>query len=153
MPRTSIVAAAALIALTLPYREPALSRRDATTPADTTPPSRVVLQHALPRLDGAHLAITMVRVHYGPGESSPRHRHPCPVAGYVVQGALRSQVLGAAETTYVAGESFFEEADAVHLVSANASNAAPVTFLATFVCDPATPRTVPDSAVGPARRP
>lgn len=101
------------------------------------PPPRVrpVQAHALPRLNGAALKATMIEVNYGPGESSPIHTHPCPVLGYVVEGAVRMQVDGGPETVYRRGEGFYEPPNAVHGVSANASRTDPARFLATFVCD------------------
>src|SRR5580658_3077588 len=94
--------------------------------------ARVALSQALPNLDGAHLKATVVEVHYGPGESSAPHSHPCAVIGYVVEGALRTQVKGEPEATYTAGESFYEAPNGVHLVSANASQTEPATFIAYF---------------------
>jgi len=106
--------------------------------ARTNPDSakvRVVLAHQLPRLDGARLAATLVEVSYGPGGSSPPHSHPCPVVGYVIEGALRSQVGGGPDSVYTAGQSFYEPPNSAHVVSANASAEDPVRFLAFFTCD------------------
>src|SRR5258706_7731111 len=75
--------------------------------------ARVVSSHALPQLDGSHLKVTVVEVAYGPGGSSPPHSHPCPVIGYVVEGALRMQVKGEPEAIYKAGESFYEAPNGV----------------------------------------
>jgi quercetin dioxygenase-like cupin family protein len=61
----------------------------------------------------------------------------------VVEGALRAQVRGEPESTYQAGESFYEPPNGVHQVSANASQTEPVKFLAYFVCDHETPLSVP----------
>ena len=97
--------------------------------------SRVTFSHDLPRLNGDELSVTIVEVNYGPGESSTPHSHPFPVIGYVVEGALRTQVKGEPEALYKAGESFYEAANGVHLVSANASDKEPAKFLAYFVCD------------------
>lgn len=97
--------------------------------------SRMAFSHLLPPLDGAHLEATVVEVHYGPGESSPPHTHPCPVIGYVIEGSYRTQVKGEPEAIYKAGEGFYEAPGGVHLVSANASEAAPLKFLAYFACD------------------
>jgi len=105
-------------------------------------PSRVAFSYALPSLDGMHLKATIVEVTYGPGGSSPPHSHPCPVVGYVIEGALRTQVKGNAEAIYKAGQSFYEAPNGVHLISANASDKAPVKFLAYFVCDHDTPLSV-----------
>jgi quercetin dioxygenase-like cupin family protein len=77
----------------------------------------------------------VIEVTYGPGESSPPHRHPCPVIGYVIEGEYRSRSGTEPAVVYRAGQSFYEAPEAVHQVSANASTARPVRFLAYFVCD------------------
>src|ERR1039458_2695383 len=46
---------------------------------ETKERARVALSQALPKLNGDHLKATVVEVHYGPGESSPSHSHPCAV--------------------------------------------------------------------------
>jgi quercetin dioxygenase-like cupin family protein len=96
---------------------------------------RNVLSQALPAMDGRQLRVTVVDVTYGPGGSSRPHRHPCAVVGSVIAGTLRSRVQGEPEALYQAGESFYEAPNGVHLVSANASDRAPVRFLAYFICD------------------
>jgi len=101
-------------------------------------------------MDGDHLKATLVEVHYGPGESSAPHSHPCPVIGYVVAGTLRTQLRGEAEAVYTAGESFYEAANGVHAVSANASATEPAKFVAFFVCDHNAPLSVASGeAAGP----
>jgi quercetin dioxygenase-like cupin family protein len=75
------------------------------------------------------------------------------VVGYVIEGALRTQVKGQPDTVYRAGESFYEEPNGVHLISANASRERPVRFLAYFTCDADTPLSVAVPETGPARRP
>jgi quercetin dioxygenase-like cupin family protein len=97
--------------------------------------ARVAFAHALPQMHGDKLSVTLVEVDYGPGESSAAHSHPCPVIGYVVEGAYRTQVKGEAEVIYKAGETFYEPPNGVHAISANASDKEPVKFLAYFVCD------------------
>jgi quercetin dioxygenase-like cupin family protein len=103
--------------------------------AEKSERARIVLTEALPKMDGEHLKSTLVEVNYGPGESSAPHSHPCPVIGYVVAGRLRTQVRGEAEAAYRAGESFYEAANGVHAVSANASATEPAKLVAFFVCD------------------
>jgi quercetin dioxygenase-like cupin family protein len=105
--------------------------------------SRVAFSWDLPRLNGAKLAVTVVEVSYGPGESSMPHSHPCPVIGYVLEGSLRTQVKGNTETIYKAGESFYEAPNGVHLVTANASDKKPMKLLAFFVCDHNAPLSLP----------
>jgi quercetin dioxygenase-like cupin family protein len=103
--------------------------------SSSTERARVAFQQALPPLDGSKLRVTIVEVNYGPGESSRPHTHPCPVLGYVLEGAFRTQVAGEPEAVYHPGETFYEAPDGVHLVSANASTTSPAKFLAFFVCD------------------
>ena len=103
---------------------------------------RVAFSHVLPKMQGGQLKATVVEVSYGPGGSSAAHSHPCPVIGYVLEGALRTQVAGEPEAVYKAGESFYEAPNGVHAISANASATKPVKFLAYFVCDHDTPLTV-----------
>jgi quercetin dioxygenase-like cupin family protein len=112
------------------------------SPGKTAGHSHVAFSHALPQLDGSHLKVSVVVVVYGPGESSPPHSHPCAVIGHVVEGAYRTQVKGESEAIYRAGESFYEAANGVHLVSANANDKEPVKFIAYFVCDHDTPLSV-----------
>lgn len=97
--------------------------------------ARIVLAQILPPLDGTRLKATLVEVHYGPGEASPPHTHPCAVVGYVSQGSLRTQVKGEPEAIYHAGQSFYEAPNGVHLVSANASSTEPATLIAFLLCD------------------
>lgn len=94
-------------------------------------------------MDGNQLRATLVEVSYAPGGSSAPHSHLCPVVGYVVNGALRSQVKGEPEHIYKAGESFYEAANGLHQISANASATEPAKFVAFFICDHDTPLTVP----------
>lgn len=83
----------------------------------------------------AHDSVSLVEVTYPPGGSSKPHHHPCPVIAYVISGALRSRVGDGPDSTYTAGQTFYEPKGAEHRVSANASTERPVTFLAFFVCD------------------
>src|ERR1700731_3805385 len=105
------------------------------THPETKERARVARSQALPKLDGTHLKTTVVEVHYGPGESSPPHSHPCAVIGYVLEGALRTRVKGEPEAIYKAGETFYEAPNGVHAVSANASQTEPAKLIAYFVCD------------------
>ncbi len=97
--------------------------------------ARIVLSKELPTLDGKHLKAILVEVNYGPGEASPPHSHPCALLGYVVEGALRTQVKGEPEMTYRAGESFYEAPNGIHLISANASSTEPARLVAYLICD------------------
>ena len=96
---------------------------------------RVALRRPLPMMKGDRLNVTVLEVTYAPGAASSPHSHPCPVIGYVVSGAVRMQVKGEPEAAYKAGDSFFEPANGVHLISANASSTEPAKFIAYFLCD------------------
>lgn len=100
----------------------------------------------LPALDGQHLTATVLEVTHPPGGTSAAHRHPCPVIGYVLEGAVRMQVKGQEEKVYRAGDTFSESPGDIHAVSANVSQDQPARFLAFFVCDRDTPLTVPATA-------
>jgi quercetin dioxygenase-like cupin family protein len=108
--------------------------------------AKTVFTRALPALDGQHLTATLLEVTHAPGGSSKAHRHPCPVIGYVLEGAVRMQVAGQEEKVYRAGDTFFESPGDVHAVSANVSQDQPARFLAYFVCDRETPLTIPATA-------
>lgn len=116
--------------------------RSDTQRAASTERAHIVLTQALAKMDGEHLKATLVEVNYEPGESSEPHSHPCPVIGYVVAGSLRTQVRGENEAVYKAGESFYEAANGVHVVSANASQTEPARLIAYFVCDHDAPLSV-----------
>src|SRR5260370_7646005 len=79
--------------------------------------ARLAFFHVLPKLDGNHLQASVVEVHYGPGESSQPHSHPCAVIGYVIAGTLRTQVKGEPETIYKVAESFYKPPNGVHQLS------------------------------------
>lgn len=104
---------------------------------------RVVLARSLPAMKSDELKITVLEVAYAPGAASPAHSHPCPVVAYVVSGAIRSQVKGEPKAVYHEGESFFEPANGVHVVSANASKTEPAKFVAYFLCDHETKLSLP----------
>lgn len=117
--------------------------RVAATPPQKDAAVRQAIAQRLPPMKGASLDASLVEVTYPPGGFSTAHRHPCPVIGYVLEGALRMQLKGQPERVVRAGESFYESPDDVHAVSANASATAPARFLAYFTCDHDTPHSVP----------
>ena len=104
--------------------------------------ARVVFSRELPKLGSSHLKVTLVEVNYGPGEASAPHSHPCAVFGYVVAGALRTQVKGEPKMIYAAGGTFYEAPNGIHLVSANASPTEPAKLLAYLICDKDAPLSV-----------
>jgi quercetin dioxygenase-like cupin family protein len=103
---------------------------------------RVLFSRELSKLDRNHLKVTLVEVNYGPGEASAPHSHSCAVFGYVLAGALRTQVKGEPEMIYKAGRTFYEAPNCIHLVSANASTTEPAKLLAYLICDQDAPLSV-----------
>jgi len=104
----------------------------AQTPASQT---SAPFSQKLPALDGKQLRLTQVEVRYTPGQASQAHSHPCPVVVRVIEGAVVTKVDTNPETTYKAGDTFYEPPNGIHAVSRNASDSAPARILATFVCD------------------
>ena len=89
--------------------------------------------YALPNVAGKR--VTIVRVFYGPGGFTRPHHHAGSVTAYITKGEIRSQLVGGPVETFKVGQSFFEPPDAIHLVSANASNTEPAELIAVFVAD------------------
>ena len=142
VPKSFVVALISLSGTLMPVRLASIQEDSSKTPSEESLKVRTLLSRPLSKLDGNHLRISLVEVYYGPGEASAPHSHPCPVSGYIVAGAIRNQVKGEPEKIIKAGESFYEEANSIHLVSQNASSTEPAKFIAFFVCDQDTPLTV-----------
>lgn len=88
--------------------------------------------------------LTAVVVDYAPGGVSIAHHHAGSVFAYVVAGAIRSQNSATGGVrVYHAGETFFEPAGSIHLISANASSTAPARLLAVFVAPTNAKLTIP----------
>ncbi len=82
-----------------------------------------------------HKTITSVEVreiNFQPGQQTGRHRHPCPVFGYIVEGAAIVQVEGHAEQRLETGAAFYEPAGAVMRFD-NASSIRPLKFIAYYL--------------------
>jgi quercetin dioxygenase-like cupin family protein len=116
-------------------------------PLQSSPQTRgrqVVFEHDLPELALKNWAVTAVEVSYGPGESSPPHRHPGITLAYVLEGEIRCKVGDGPEQTYRAGQMFMETPKQLHAVSANASTTKPARLLAMLLAEKGQPLTTPD---------
>ena len=122
-PMVSILSSIALFSIAVPT---ALAHDDAkVTPA---------FSQQLPNVPGN--SITGLVVHYEPGGKSDAHAHAGSVMAYILTGAIRSQNSATgAMRVYKAGESFFEPAGSIHLVSENASATEPASLLAIFIAE------------------
>ncbi|OWT65562.1 cupin domain-containing protein [Candidimonas nitroreducens] len=109
-----------------------------------TPPSAIaanatangiaeVFNHAITNDPGKSLIA--VEVNYKPGEKSPPHWHSKSafIMAYVVSGSIRSQVEGEPVHVYKAGQTWYENPGAHHIISENASKTQPARLLAVFL--------------------
>jgi quercetin dioxygenase-like cupin family protein len=87
--------------------------------------------------------LLMITVEYPPGGSDPVHSHNAQAMVYVLEGSVVMQVKGKAPITLVAGNTFYEGPDDVHVVARNASDSAPARFLVFFVKDKGAPIKLP----------
>lgn len=116
---------------------------DGTSAQPARPNARPVFQHDLPDVNLSGWSATAVEVSYGPGDSSPSHRHPGITIAYVLEGAIRSKVGDDPERTYTAGQMFIEMPGEVHAVSRNASTTEPATLLAILLAEKGATLTTP----------
>lgn len=89
-----------------------------------------IFEQDLPDVSLRGCTVTAVEVRYDPGVSSPAHRHPGFVLGYVLEGEIAFQVSGGPKRVVRTGEMFYEPPGSVHLVSGNASQTQPARMLA-----------------------
>ena len=71
------------------------------------------------KVDGKAATATTVEVTLEPGQSSPPHRHPGPVFGYVIEGTYEWAVDDRPARTLKAGDTFYEPTGCLHRVSKN----------------------------------
>ncbi len=70
---------------------------------------------------------------FEPGQSTGRHRHPCPVVGYIVEGDAILQIGDQPPQLLPKGAAFYEPADALISRFDNASSTAPMKFVAFYL--------------------
>lgn len=82
-----------------------------------------------------------ILVTFPPGSpGAPPHRHPGPIYGYVVTGAITFELEGQPERVIRAGEAFFEPGgDVIHYKGGNALEDEESTLVATMICEPGAP--------------
>jgi len=71
----------------------------------------------------------MLLVEYAPGESSRKHRHDAHSFVYVLEGEIVMQLEGMPPQYLIAGDTFYESPEDIHLISSNASDTHPAKFL------------------------
>lgn len=125
-----------------------VARQQSNIPGAATKTKTVLEQLLKEKVDGKESKLTLIELEYAPGAGTPPHCHPGPVAVYVLEGAIQSQIEGGRLTTYRRGETFFEPARGKHLISRNASQIVPARFLAYFL----TPTDEPLTILKPGKR-
>jgi quercetin dioxygenase-like cupin family protein len=86
--------------------------------------------------------VVVIRVDYGPGDTTPPHYHPGFVYAYVLKGAVVSGLGDAAPQTYRQGQMWSEVPWQPHMVSRNASSTEPARILVAFIIPERAPLTV-----------
>ncbi|MET3233821.1 UNVERIFIED_ORG: quercetin dioxygenase-like cupin family protein [Burkholderia sp. 1263] len=131
MKRPTLIAAAALAALSLAASVQSAFAADAPATRETVTPA---FAEAITNVPGK--TMTALVVEYVPGGKSAPHRHgQAFVVAYVLSGAIRSRIDNGEERVFHAGESWTEKPGAHHTVSENASDTEPAKLLAIFVAD------------------
>ncbi|MBB3461313.1 cupin domain-containing protein [Rhizobium sp. BK377] len=85
----------------------------------------------------------VLSVEYGPGGSSPIHKHEADVFAYVLEGSVVMQVKGGKEVTLSPGDTFYEGPSDIHLISRNASKTKPAKFIVVLVKKKDVPAVMP----------
>lgn len=80
-------------------------------------------------------SVDVRQIIFAPGQQSGRHKHPCPVVGFIVDGAALLQIEGQAPIELPVGSAFYEPADTVISRFDNLSSLAPLTFAAYYLLD------------------
>ena len=85
---------------------------------------------------------------FAPGQQTGRHLHPCPVVGYIAEGAAVFQIEGLPAQALATGSAFYEPANAIVARFDNASAEAPMKFIAYYLIhgDEALIEMLPESA-------
>jgi quercetin dioxygenase-like cupin family protein len=71
------------------------------------------------KVDGKDSKATTVEVTLEPGQSSPPHRHPGPVFGYILEGEYEWGLNDLPVKRLKAGDTFYEPTGSLHRVSRN----------------------------------
>jgi quercetin dioxygenase-like cupin family protein len=87
--------------------------------------------------------VLMYTVDFPPGFSSPIHRHNAQVSVYVLEGSVVMQVRGQKELMLGPGQTFYEDANDIHVVSRNASSTKPAKFLVFLINKKGAPLVIP----------
>jgi quercetin dioxygenase-like cupin family protein len=84
-------------------------------------------------VDGKKAKAVTVEVTLEPGQSSPPHRHPGPVFGYVLEGEYEWAIDLNPAKTLKAGDTFYEPTMCLHRVSKNPTDKTKTRILAVLL--------------------
>jgi quercetin dioxygenase-like cupin family protein len=99
------------------------------------------------KIDGKDVKATTLEVTLEPGQSSPPHRHPGPVFGYILEGDYEWGINDQPAKSLKAGDTFYEPAMSLHRVSHNPSATKKTRILAVMLHPrDATTLSIPEAA-------
>jgi quercetin dioxygenase-like cupin family protein len=80
-------------------------------------------------------SVEVREINFKPGQETGRHKHPCPVFGYIADGTAVFQIEGEPEQELRPGSAFYEPADTIIARFDNASPTAEMKFVAYYLLD------------------
>jgi quercetin dioxygenase-like cupin family protein len=80
-------------------------------------------------------SVQVREINFKPSQETGRHKHPCPVLGYIADGTAVFQIEGEPEQVLRAGSAFYEPADTIIVRFDNASSTADLKFIAYYLLD------------------
>ncbi len=120
-----------------------LTRADGATRHSSSPcgiqkamPNSQIVRRPLLGADIGKRTVTRVDVReiaFEPGQATGRHKHPCPVISYIVEGTALVQEDGGPVREIHAGESVYEPADSIMARFDNASSTQAMRFIAHYL--------------------
>ena len=93
--------------------------------------TRKNLESAL--MDQKVTKVEIQEITFPPGQTAPKHLHPCQVVGYIKSGSVLFQIEGKEPMILEEGDSFHEPKNANILHFDNASKDKPMTFIAFYL--------------------
>ena len=107
--------------------------RHQTQMTETTILRKPLLMATLPKRQVT--AVDVREITFQPNQQTGRHKHPCPVIGYIAEGSAVLQVEGQRPQQLPTGSAFYEPADVIITRFDNASATAPMKFIAQYLLD------------------
>jgi putative oxidoreductase len=115
--------------------------RDHSTSAAGKITEQYLLQQFLNENGITYKEVQIEVVTFPPGSTSPAHRHPCPMFGYVLEGEIES-VFEAKYHLYKMGDAFYEKTNGLHSVTRNKDIKKPARLLVFFINQPQKPNSI-----------